>query len=85
MLSNPGKTMTIYKIASHVGKSLPVSFTPNNIMRGLEKTGIWLYKPGIFTEKDFLTSAVTDRPAPDAFGSSSTWKQPGQNPKYKWA
>ncbi|KAK2718114.1 hypothetical protein QYM36_006784 [Artemia franciscana] len=65
MLSNPGKTVTIYEIASHVGKSLPISFTPKIIMRGFEKTGIWPYKPDIFTEKDFLTSAVTDRPTTD--------------------
>ena len=55
MLSNPGKTVTIYEIASLVGQSLPVSFTPNNIMRGFEKTGIWPYNPDIFTENDFLT------------------------------
>ena len=66
MLYSSGKIMMMYKIALLVGKSLPVSFTPNNIMRGFEKTGIWPYKPDIFTEKGFLTSAVTDRPASDA-------------------
>ena len=75
MLSNPGKTVTIYEIASLVGQSLPVSFTPNNIMRGFEKTGIWPYNPDIFTENDFLTSAVTDRPAPDALDPV----EPGNN------
>jgi hypothetical protein len=69
MLSNPGKVLTIYEIASLVGQSLSVFSTPNNIMRGFEKAGIWPYNPDIFTEKDFLTSAVTDRPAPDALDS----------------
>ncbi|KAK2724015.1 hypothetical protein QYM36_002380 [Artemia franciscana] len=58
--------MRVYKIVSHVGESLSISFTPNNIMKGFEKTGIQSYKPGTFTEKDFLTSAVTDRPEPDS-------------------
>ena len=75
MLSNPGKTVTIYEIASLVGQSLPVSFTPNNIMRGSEKTGIWPYNPDIFTKNDFLTSAVTERPAPDALDPV----EPGNN------
>ena len=44
-------------------------------MRGFEKTGIWPYNPHIFTENDFLTSAVTDRPAPDALDPV----EPGNN------
>ncbi|KAK2711391.1 hypothetical protein QYM36_012541 [Artemia franciscana] len=44
-------------------------------MRGFEKTGIQLYKPDIFTEKYFLTSAVSDRPVPDALNPV----EPGNN------
>ena len=51
---------------------LAKAFTPNNIMRGFKKVWLWPYKPNIFKEKDFLTSAVTDRPVPDALDSVET-------------
>ena len=82
---NPGKTVTIYEIASLVGESFPISSTPNNILRGFEKTGIWPYRPNMFTENDFLNSAVIDRHAPDTLDPIGLEKQPGQNPKHKWA
>ncbi|KAK2727850.1 hypothetical protein QYM36_008361 [Artemia franciscana] len=66
---------SLVSTASLVGESLPVSSMPNNIMRGFQKTGIWPYRPDIFTEKNFLTSAVTDRPAPDALDPV----EPGNN------
>ena len=49
-------------------------------MRGFEKAGIWPYNPDIFKEKDFLTSAVTDRPVPDALDSVETGNNLAETP-----
>ena len=40
--------------------------TPANITAAFLKTGIFPFDKTIFTEADFLSSAVTDRPAPSS-------------------
>ena len=39
------------------------ALTPQNIVSGFDKTGISPFNNEIFTEQDFLSSSVTDRPA----------------------
>lgn len=61
MISNPGRPITIYNIGELVGHAFPLAFTPNNIVKGFQKVGIWPFKDDVFSETDFLMSAVTDR------------------------
>jgi hypothetical protein len=63
--SHPGKTMTICDIPSTVNQSLRNALTPKNIKSGFLVTGIWPFNTDIFTDEDFLPSAVTDRPLQD--------------------
>ena len=63
---HPGKTMSIYDILLIVKEALPLAVTPRNITVGLECTGIFPFNRDIFTDLNFLPSAVTDRPAPEA-------------------
>lgn len=61
MLSNPGRTVTIYNIPSFVSTIMSQAFSQSNILSGFRKTGIHPYNPNIFTDEDFLCSAVTDK------------------------
>jgi hypothetical protein len=47
-----------------VGEIYQSSVTPLNITSGFKKTGIYPFNSEPFTEEDFLTSFVTDRPMP---------------------
>jgi hypothetical protein len=64
MVSNPGKTVTIYDIPKLAAIAIPLAFKPQNIQKGFEKPGIWPFNSNIFTDEDFLCAAVTDRDAP---------------------
>ncbi|XP_076386079.1 uncharacterized protein LOC143264144 [Megachile rotundata] len=64
MVNNPGKTFSIYDIPGIIKTVLPLAATPVNIMAGFQKTGICPFNDNIFSDSDFLTSYVTDRPAP---------------------
>lgn len=64
MLMNPGKTITIYEVAGLLGIAFPQAVTPKNIMSGFISSGIWPLNSNIFTDDEFLTSYVTDRPNP---------------------
>lgn len=70
MLSNPGRTVSLYQIPSLVNKALLESFTPKNILSGFAKTGIHPFNSTNFDETDYLSSYVTDRPM----------DHPGENP-----
>lgn len=59
---NPSKTCTIYEIAKLSALAIPQAFTPTNIQHGFEKSGIWPFNSEVFTDADFLSSYVTDRP-----------------------
>lgn len=65
MLANPGKPITIYNIAQIVGKAYPQAFGQQNIIKGFEVTGIHPLNENIFTDDEFLSSFVTDRPFSD--------------------
>ncbi|XP_046661273.1 uncharacterized protein LOC124354680 [Homalodisca vitripennis] len=61
MVNNAGKTVTIYDIPGIVKMALPRAINPTNIISGFQATGIAPYNREVFTENDFLFSAVTDR------------------------
>jgi hypothetical protein len=65
--SNPGRTLTIYNIPSIVSQSLSNALTPKNIKSGFLVTGIWPLDRDVFTDEDFLPSAVTDRQLQDTW------------------
>lgn len=65
MACNPGKPITLYNIAALANKAYDKAFSKENIQSGFRKTGIWELNREIFTEDDFLMSAVTDRPQPE--------------------
>lgn len=62
MLANPGKPMTIYDIAGRIGEAFPLAATPTNIVSGFRVSGNWPINRNIFTEDEYMTSYVTDRP-----------------------
>lgn len=74
MLSNPGKTVTIYQVAQFVRDAYLSAFTMQNVTQGFIKTGIYPLNSNSFSDDDFLSSYVTDRCNP-----ISTDKNPNQN------
>lgn len=64
MLRNAGHAFTIYQIAECVGQAYLKAMTPVNIISAFKKCGIFPFDESVFTEEDFLPSAVTDRPDP---------------------
>ena len=64
MYNNPGKTMTIYDIASMVGDAFPKAMTRSNIQAGFRVSDIVPVNVNIFTDEEFLPSDRTDRPLP---------------------
>ena len=62
MLSNHGKLITIYEVAQCLGKSFPRAFKPENILSGFRATGISPFDRNVFSDNEFLSSYVTDRP-----------------------
>ena len=61
MRSNPGKTITMYEIASLVNEAQMAAMVPRNIILGFSSTGNWPFNPEIFSESDFAPAIVTDR------------------------
>lgn len=64
MVSNPGKTVTIYHLPKLAKFAFESAFTIKNIRNGFLKTGIYPYNSNNFTADDFLTSYVSDQPVP---------------------
>ncbi|XP_050295152.1 uncharacterized protein LOC126735246 [Anthonomus grandis grandis] len=62
--NNPGKTMSIYDIPGFVRDALPLAATPKNIQSGFRVAGIYPLNRHIFSNNEFLSSSVTDRPDP---------------------
>ena len=75
MISNSGRTITIYEISSLFGQAYEVACTLKNIIRGFEVTGIWPLNRNIFGEDKFLSSFVTHRP--EACGKTSSKNDSG--------
>lgn len=64
MVSNPGKTITIYNIAELVNYAWTRGATPANITAGFKASGIWPLDRHIFPDYSFAPSDVTNRPVP---------------------
>ncbi|CAH2049596.1 unnamed protein product, partial [Iphiclides podalirius] len=64
MLRHPGRTITIYDVSELLGEAFPRAMVPTNIISGFRAAGIWPINADIFTESEFMTSLVTDRPPP---------------------
>lgn len=62
MRNNPGKVMSIYDLPSIVKQALPLATTPNNIMKGFSRSGIWPFNREVFQKSDYSAAFVTDRP-----------------------
>lgn len=62
MIRHPGQTLSIYDIAACVSVAFDRAMRPENIKSGFKKCGIFPFDDQIFTDDDFLTSFVTDRP-----------------------
>ena len=60
--SHPGKTVTIYDIPELVKVAHEVAFTPSNVTKGFQSTGIFPFNSQIFGDVDFMPSSVSDRP-----------------------
>ncbi|KAF2890048.1 hypothetical protein ILUMI_16125, partial [Ignelater luminosus] len=61
MLNHPGTPISVYYIASVTRQTSPLAFTPTNIRKGFEKSGIYSYNSEVFQDSDFLSSYVSDR------------------------
>ncbi|KAG5865176.1 hypothetical protein JTB14_004038 [Gonioctena quinquepunctata] len=64
LISNPGKTVSLYGVAGSVNAAYSESILIHNICKSFLKTGIYPLNSSIFTEDDFLASSVTDWPNP---------------------
>lgn len=62
MMRNPGKTFSIYEVASCVKEAHMKAMTPANICAAFKATGIFPFNRDVFTDLDFAPSEVTDRP-----------------------
>lgn len=64
LVTNPGKTVSIYHLPKFAKTAYEGAFTLKNIKNSFEKTGIHPFNSNNFAEHEFLTSYVTDRPIP---------------------
>lgn len=64
MLNNPGKTVKISNVAEFFNDAFILSMTPSNILSAFKSTGIYPFNRMLFSEDDFMSSYVTDRPLP---------------------
>lgn len=69
MVSNPGKTINIYHLPKFARIAYENAFTIKNIRSGFQKTGISPFNNNIFSEDEFLTSYVSDRPVSENFNT----------------
>lgn len=72
MTTHPARPITIYDISGLLGRAYPMAMTPRNITKSFEVTGIYPLNSDIFTDDEFLSSYVTDRPELDQPEESHT-------------
>lgn len=72
VVSNPGKPITIYNVASLANKAFTLAFSKQNLYKGFEKTGIWPLNCTVFSDEEFLMSYVTDRPKGENMSGASS-------------
>jgi hypothetical protein len=61
-MENPGQAVTIYNISSLLGKAFQRAMTITNITSGFRRPGIFPFDRHAFSEDEFLSAFVTDRP-----------------------
>ncbi|KAB0790215.1 hypothetical protein PPYR_15448, partial [Photinus pyralis] len=71
MATHPGKQITIYDIPQLSKQPFLLSFIPKNITKAFEATGLWPLNELVFTEADFQSSYVSDRPVTDSVVNSN--------------
>ena len=76
-MQNPGRVITEADLAGLIGKAWPLALTPNNLISGFTKTGIYPLNPGRITNHSKAPSTVfsADSEAtssPDQSQNSST-------------
>ena len=76
LLSNPGKTVSIYDLAEISGKAWTKACFPSNVISGFQSAGIHPFQPDKWTDEDFSLAQVTDRPAPQSDAGSSAHSIP---------
>lgn len=81
MLSNPEKAISYYNIPSLMDDAFMSSMTPKNIMSGFATIRIYSSNSEKFSDSDFLSSYVLDRPNPTVQGEISP-STSGQNCSY---
>lgn len=59
---HPGRPIAMHEIAAILGKAYDKAFTAENIKSGFSQCGIYPFNRNIFSETDFDSSFVTDRP-----------------------
>ena len=62
LVSNAGKTVSIYELAELSGKAWPKARTPANIKGGFVSADIHPFQRDKWTDDDFCLAQVTDRP-----------------------
>lgn len=72
MMNYPARTISIKEISALLGDSFHKAFTPSNITSAFRVSGIFPYNPDIFHDDEFLSSEVTNRPAPETLVEPST-------------
>lgn len=62
MFNHPNVPIGIQNVAELVAEPILKGASSMNIISGFRASGIWPFNRDIFTENDFLSSSVTDRP-----------------------
>jgi len=76
MLNHPGQFITIYEVAELAGNAYPRAFVTHTIQSWFRVSGCFPFNRDIFTDDEYLTSFVTDRPE-EASRTSTSSQQPG--------
>lgn len=66
MLTNPGRRISFYEVASLFGDAYEKTATIGKASSGFRSTGIWPYNPDVFDQAEFAPSSVTDKPLASA-------------------
>jgi hypothetical protein len=64
LVTNPGKTVSIYDLAEISGKAWSKASMPANVISGFAAAGIHPFQPDKWQDEDFCLAQVTDRPNP---------------------
>lgn len=62
MLQNPGQPITIHQMPELITKSYLRACTPENILSGFQRAGIWPLDRDIFPDEWYLPATVSERP-----------------------